>query len=984
MSSDQEKSKPQLIKELQEARHTISRLEKGASPVSECANQERSTSQTELSKEYEKLLTATFDAVDSLLMVIDKSYRIVLSNWKDHEWVPDGERSKRPYCYKAMKNLDSPCPHCPPAKTFLDGRARYYEDTNPLDGSHKEISVLPIYDDRGDVRYVLENVRDITLRKQTENRIEHLNRVLRAIRNVNQLITVEKDRDRLIQGACDKLTETRGFYNAWIALFDSSGELSATAESGLGNEFAPMVDELRRGDLPLCAQRAWAETKVAVIEDPVSTCADCPLASGLQGRSGMSVPLEHQGTTYGVLSISTPRMFATDSEEQDLLREIAGDIALALHDIELEEERQRSEKALQQSEAQKQAILDGSPDSINLLDRDLRIIWANRTLLGMSPEAIGKTCYQALMDRDEPCEDCHCLQAMHTGEVEVRIQHRPWIKGMQAETYWENIAVPITNAQGQIINVVEISRNITDYKRTEAALRESERLLAKSQQIAHLGSWKLDHATNHLFWSDEVYRIFGMQPGEIDGTYEAFLDIVHPEDRARVDETYRSSLTKGNHAYDLEHRIMRQDTGEVRYVHEKCEHIRDSAGRVVRSEGMVHDITEWKQAEKELQEAKESAEAANRAKSEFLANMSHEIRTPLNGIMGMLQLMQSSTLDKEQKQYVDMALRSSGRLNRLLSDILDLSRIEAGMMELKEDAFQLAEVMQSIEDIFIQQTKGPKNLLEIDVDQRLPGTLVGDSTRLTQILFNLVGNANKYTEQGYIRVHASQLSPPHTSTARVLFMVEDTGQGIPEDKQDQIFHTFTQAGDSSSPYARQHEGAGLGLHLVKRLVRLMNGSLSLVSQEGEGTAVYVSIPFKLPQAYQAEPVALAEAPVPDTEQAKVLLVDDDATTQLHIRRLLEMYGYAVQVVEDGEKALKALAEDNVHCILMDIQMPVLDGVQATKWIRAQPKFKETPIIALTAYAMSGDEERFLQAGMDDYIAKPVDKDELLEVIHKHL
>jgi CheY-like chemotaxis protein len=215
-------------------------------------------------------------------------------------------------------------------------------------------------------------------------------------------------------------------------------------------------------------------------------------------------------------------------------------------------------------------------------------------------------------------------------------------------------------------------------------------------------------------------------------------------------------------------------------------------------------------------------------------------------------------------------------------------------------------------------------------------------------------------------------------------MVEDTGQGIPEDKQDQIFHTFTQAGDSSSPYARQHEGAGLGLHLVKRLARLMNGSLSIVSQEGEGTAVYVSIPFKRTQAYQSEAAAPGEGTAPGTEQAKVLLVDDDATTQLHIRRLLEKHGYAVQVAEDGEEALKALAEDNVHCILMDIQMPVLDGVQTTKWIRAQPKFKETPIIALTAYAMSGDEERFLQAGMDGYIAKPVDKDELITVLERNL
>lgn len=397
------------------------------------------------------------------------------------------------------------------------------------------------------------------------------------------------------------------------------------------------------------------------------------------------------------------------------------------------------------------------------------------------------------------------------------------------------------------------------------------------------------------------------------------------------------------------------------------------------------NLDELRQSEKENKEARIAAEEASRSKSEFLANMSHEIRTPLNGIMGMLQVIQMTELDDEQTEYIEMATKASKRLSRLLSDILDLSRIEADKMEMREEEFLLSEIMQSIEDIFSHGNKENRNLLAINIDPRLPLSLIGDSTRLTQVLFNLVGNATKYTQNGHVDVQAYAMPSYRINQCRILFKIEDNGPGIPDDFLNKVFETFSQAHDSNTPYSRQYEGAGLGLPLAKRVVDLMGGNVSIVSKQNHGTCVYVCLNFKIQDSDTWRLDFAPKGKYPSSKSKKILIVDDDLTTLKYLESILKKHNFNVTIANNGDEALKELAKDNFDCILMDIQMPILDGVEATKKIKtSKAAFKDIPIIALTAYAMNGDKDKFLAAGMDDYIAKPVDKNELINIIKKHI
>ena len=549
--------------------------------------------------------------------------------------------------------------------------------------------------------------------------------------------------------------------------------------------------------------------------------------------------------------------------------------------------------------------------------------------------------------------------------------------GSAKTRYWDWNLTPINDPQGQTEALVLILSEVTERENTQKALAQTAENLKRAQQVARIGSWYHNLNKDILLWSEETFTIFGLEPRQKTPEFQDFLELIYIEDRYGFEQAYNKAMP--GTSIDIEYRIGIK--GQIYWIRQIVEALFDESGELASRVGVVYDFTEKKRIEEQLIQAKEAAESANRAKSEFLANMSHEIRTPMNAIMGMTNLVLESELDQEQREFLNIVDNSANSLLSLINDILDLSKIESGKLEIERHPVKLATLFKEVIDTLEHRARQKNLALNCHLDPQLPQYIESDALRIRQVLINLIGNAIKFCKAGHVSMSVEELSR-RRDIIILQFCVSDTGIGIAENKLEKIFESFGQAHTST---AREFGGTGLGLTISKRLVNLMGGEIWVTSRLGEGSNFYFTLRAHLADESRFLNQENPQDPLPDIRGLNFLLVEDNLVNQKLAILILKSGGGLVEVANNGREALKKLGEKKYDLVLMDVQMPVMDGLVCAKKIREGAGHWETgiPIIAMTANAFAEDRAACLAAGMNDYIAKPIKKTILFRTIAKY-
>jgi PAS domain S-box-containing protein len=632
---------------------------------------------------------------------------------------------------------------------------------------------------------------------------------------------------------------------------------------------------------------------------------------------------------------------------------------------------------LAEGEKRFRRLADNAPVGIFETDTSGSALFLNKAwyeITGLSSDALGQGWVKAVHEEDREVVVKAWSDAVRQ-KKEVKLQFRFY--NQQAGTRWVIAdAIHMQDHTGEVRGYIGTMVDVTELKDAQEKISESEKLYrllstnAKDLMVLH----KADPEATRIYVSPSSKEILGFEPEELVG--KSPYDLVLKED-ARHLENFFPDQKSGSTSLS-EFRVTRKD-GKIIWLESYAQPFFDQTGTLIGFQTSARDITLRKEFECNLQMAKTRAEEATLAKSQFLSMMSHEIRTPMNGILGLTNILLDEEPTPSQKDKLKLLKFSGDNLLRIINDILDFSKIEAGKIVLEEIDFDLHELVENIRRTFDAPCAEKKISLLVNIDKDLPGIVKGDPLRVSQVLNNLLSNAIKFTEQGQVRLDL-KIIKTDADRFSLRFIVSDTGIGISADQLKNIFKSFSQGSPETT---RKYGGTGLGLSITKHLLQLMGSSIEVESQLGYGSSFEFTIVLKngVPM-----PELSARSVDPYNRQGKVLLVEDNPINQLVAQKFLIRWGLAVDCAKDGKEALRLIVNQDYHMILMDLQMPVMDGYEATKQIRQMQSayFKNIPIIALTASAMSDTRNKVLEIGMNDFILKPFKPDDLRQKLEAYL
>ena len=654
--------------------------------------------------------------------------------------------------------------------------------------------------------------------------------------------------------------------------------------------------------------------------------------------------------------------------------------------------RRRAERELADQQALLRTVIDENPDAIVLIDWDGTFLLGNRQfaqslsttpegLVGKEPAAFGASPEQAELQRQD------VQGIILAGHTQMVFEERTDEATGRVHTY-RSVKRPILGAHGKR-QLLIVLNDITDIRAALLRAQVSELRLENVMEVVGECVWDWNVSTGEIAHNRHWFRALGVPVGaDLSGTVEEFKARLHPEDLEGVLDRIGAHLAGTTPRYDSAHRMLCGD-GRVIWVEDRGHIVeRTTDGAPLRMVGSFQDVTARRNAELALVRAREEADRArvladdaNRSKSQFLASMSHEIRTPMNGVLGMIELLNHTALTSEQSEYTATIQSGTETLLSVINDILDFSKIEAGKIDVEEVVFELPRLVHDVCGLWEYRLRAKGLNLTRNLAAAVPTWVEGAPTRLRQTLLNLFANAEKFTERGGVAIEVGLLDATTPGTVNVRFDVIDTGIGVAAEQEEALFLPFSQVDNSSR---RRFGGSGLGLAISRRVVEAMGGTIGYEPQPGGGSRFWFVVPFLAPVA--AVPPANPEAARPRTHRSlDVLVVEDNSTNLRYALAVLARVGHRAEAATDGALAVQRLSERRFDVVLMDCQLPGMDGFEATAVIRDPTSAvldHATPIVAMTANAMTGDREACLAAGMNGYVAKPVSGATLVEAIDR--